>query len=133
MRYPDGGGLTAAERTRRKRARLEVVELIDAAASDREVAQRFRVPRMPANRWRAHCPRAAGTSWRLRALAVRSASSPGPSWLSWGALDVGPAAWGWDEDQCWTLARIAEVVRRRFRVDYTLDRWPASPSGSSFS
>lgn len=27
---------------------------------------------------------------------------------------------GWDEDQCWTLARIAEVVRRRFTVDYTL-------------
>jgi hypothetical protein len=27
---------------------------------------------------------------------------------------------GWDEDQCWTLARIAEVVRRRFKVTYTL-------------
>jgi Winged helix-turn helix len=35
-------------------------------------------------------------------------------------LEAGPAAWGWDEDQCWTLARIAEVVRRRFKVDYTL-------------
>jgi transposase len=35
-------------------------------------------------------------------------------------LDVGPAVWGWDEDQCWTLARIAEVVCRRFGVDYTL-------------
>ena len=35
-------------------------------------------------------------------------------------LDAGPAAWGWDEDQCWTLARITEVVRRRFGVDYTL-------------
>jgi transposase len=35
-------------------------------------------------------------------------------------LDAGPAAWGWDEDQCWTLARIAEVIRRRFKADYTL-------------
>jgi transposase len=35
-------------------------------------------------------------------------------------LDADPAAWGWDEDQCWTLARIAEVVRRRFGVGYTL-------------
>ena len=35
-------------------------------------------------------------------------------------LQTGPAACGWDEDQCWTLARIAEVVRRRFTVDYTL-------------
>jgi transposase len=35
-------------------------------------------------------------------------------------LEAGPAVWGWDEDQCWTLARIAEVVRRRFGVTYTL-------------
>ena len=35
-------------------------------------------------------------------------------------LEAGPAAWGWDEDQCWTLARIAGVVRRRFGVDCTL-------------
>jgi transposase len=35
-------------------------------------------------------------------------------------LDAGKAAWGWDEDQCWTLARIAEQVRRRFGVGYTL-------------
>jgi hypothetical protein len=34
-------------------------------------------------------------------------------------LEAGPAAWGRDEDQCWTLARIAEVVHRRFGVDYT--------------
>ena len=34
-------------------------------------------------------------------------------------LDAGPAAWGWD-DQCWTLPRIAEIVRTRFGVDYTL-------------
>jgi transposase len=36
------------------------------------------------------------------------------------ALDAGPAASGGDEDQCWTLARIAEVITARFRVDYTL-------------
>jgi transposase len=35
-------------------------------------------------------------------------------------LDAGPAASGWDEGQCWTLARITDLVRRRFRVDYTL-------------
>jgi hypothetical protein len=35
-------------------------------------------------------------------------------------LEAGPAGWGWDEDQCWTLARIAGVVRRRFGVEYTL-------------
>ena len=35
-------------------------------------------------------------------------------------LDAGPAVHGWGEDQCWTLARITEVVRARFGVDYTL-------------
>ncbi|MER6082424.1 winged helix-turn-helix domain-containing protein [Streptomyces sp. NPDC001833] len=34
-------------------------------------------------------------------------------------MDAGPAAFGWS-DQCWTPARIAEVVRRRFDVEYTL-------------
>src|SRR5437879_7376604 len=52
MRYPDGGGLTAAERARREQVRLAAAELIEAGASDREVARRFRVTRMPANRWR---------------------------------------------------------------------------------
>ena len=45
MRYPDGGGLTAAERGRQKRVRLAAAELIEAGASDREVARRFRVSR----------------------------------------------------------------------------------------
>src|SRR4029450_2572353 len=35
-------------------------------------------------------------------------------------LDGGPGGWGWDEDQCWTLARIGELVRRWFGVGYTL-------------
>ncbi|WP_240653685.1 winged helix-turn-helix domain-containing protein [Streptomyces sp. AcE210] len=34
-------------------------------------------------------------------------------------LDAGPAAAGWS-DQCWTLAKIAEVVRRRLGVECTL-------------
>ncbi|MCX4573559.1 winged helix-turn-helix domain-containing protein [Streptomyces sp. NBC_01571] len=33
-------------------------------------------------------------------------------------LDAGPAASGWS-DQCWTPARIAEIVRRRFGDEYT--------------
>ncbi len=52
MRYPDGGGLTAEERDRREQVRFAAAELIEAGASDREVARRFRVTRMSANRWR---------------------------------------------------------------------------------
>ena len=52
MRYPDGGGLDAGERARREQVRLAAAELIKAGASDREVARRFLVSRMSANRWR---------------------------------------------------------------------------------
>ncbi len=118
---PDGGGLTAAGRARRERVRLAAAELIEAGASDREVAKRFRVTRMSANRWRRAL--AAGG----RAALMSKGPGGGPCKLSpaqvrelEAVLEAGPAVWGWDEDQCWTLARIAEVVRRRFGVTCTL-------------
>jgi len=120
MRYPDGGGLTAQERARREQVRLAAAELIEAGVSDREVARRFRVSRMSVNRWR----RALAAGGRA-ALASRGAGgarcklTPAQVRELEAVLDAGPAIWGW-EDQCWTLARIAELVRRRFKVEYTL-------------
>ena len=121
MRYPEGGGLTGAERARREQVRLAAADVIEAGASDREVARRFRVTRMSANRWRRAL--AAGG----RAALLSKGPGGGPAKLSpaqvrelEAVLAAGPAAWGWDEDQCWTLARIAEVMRRRFGVEYTL-------------
>jgi len=120
MRYPDGGGLTAAGRARREQVRLAAADLIEGGASDREVARRFRVSRMSANRWRRAL--AAGG----RAALVSKGPGGGPGKLSAAqvreletVLEAGPAVWGW-QNQCWTLARIAEVVRRRFKVEYTL-------------
>jgi transposase len=120
MRYAQGGGLTAEERARRKRVRLAAAEWFEEGATDREVAARFRVSRMSANRWR----RALVAGGRP-ALASKGAGGAHckltPAQLDelQMLLDAGPAAWGW-ADQCWTLARIAAVVRERFGVDYTL-------------
>src|SRR3954451_16610912 len=120
MRYAQGGGLTAGERARREQVRLKAAEWIEEGATDREVAGRFRVTRMSANRWR----RALATGGRP-ALAskgpcgARCRLSPAQSDELAALLDAGPAVWGWT-DQCWTLARIAEVVQERFGVDYTL-------------
>ena len=87
------------------------MELIEAGASDREVARHFRVSRMSANRWRralaaggrpalvskgAGCAKCKLSAAQLRELAT--------------LLDAGPAAWGRDEDQCWTLARVGGAV-----------------------
>jgi len=74
MRYPDGGGLTAAERARRERMRLAAAELIEAGTSDREVARRFRVSPMSANRGRRAL--AAG---RKQARASGARAGPGAS------------------------------------------------------
>ena len=35
-------------------------------------------------------------------------------------LDKGPAAWGWREDQRWTLVRVTTLIGRLFHVRYTL-------------
>jgi transposase len=120
MRYPDGGGLTAAERARRERVRLAAAEMIEDGVSDREVARRFRVSRMSANRWR----RALAAGGRV-ALATKGAAgaqcklSPAQLAELEAVLDDGPPAAGY-ADECWTLARIAEQVWRRFGVEYTL-------------
>jgi transposase len=76
---------------------------------------------MSANRWR----RALAAGGRA-ALASKGAGgakckvSPAQLRELETVLDAGPAASGWDEDQCWTLARITNVIAARFRVDYTL-------------
>ena len=119
MRYPDGGGLTAAERARREQVRLAAAELIEAP-SDREVAKRFRVSRMSANRWRQSL--AAGGREALASKGAGGAQcklTPAQLAELEAVLDAGPAACGY-EDQCWTLARIADQVWRRFGVEYTL-------------
>ena len=120
VRYPDGGGLDAAERARRERVRLAAAEMIEAGASDREVAKRFRVSRMSVNRWRRALVAggrealaskgAAGAKCKLTEAQVAELEA---------VLDAGPAAAGY-ADQRWTLARVADQAWRQFGVEYTL-------------
>jgi putative transposase len=120
MRYPDGGGLDAAERARRERVRLAAADMIEAGAGDREIATRFRVSRMSANRWRREL--AAGGRDALASKGAGGAPckrSPAQVGELEAVLDAGPAAAGY-ADQCWTLARVAGQVWRRFGVEYTL-------------
>ena len=120
MRYPDGGGLDAAERARRERVRLAAAEMIEAGAGDQEIAKRFRVSRMSVNRWR----RALADGGR-EALASKGAGGAKCKLTDVQVaeleevLDAGPAAAGY-LDQCWTLARVADQVWERFGVEYTL-------------
>jgi transposase len=120
MRYAQGGGLTAEERARRERVRLAAAAWFEEGTSDREVAARFRVTRMSANRWRRALAAGGRPALTSRgAGGVRCRLSPAQLDELQVLLDAGPGVWGW-ADQCWTLSRIAEVVRTRFGVDYTL-------------
>jgi transposase len=99
----------------RERMRLAAAEMVEAGASDREVARRFRVSRMSVNRWR----RALAAGGR-EALAYKGAGgaqcklTPGQISGLEMVLDAGPAAACY-ADQCWTLARIADQVWRAVR------------------
>jgi hypothetical protein len=70
MRYPDGGGLDADERARRERVRLAAAAGFEEGATDREVAERFWVTRMSANRWH-HALTAGGRPALARLVAQR--------------------------------------------------------------
>jgi transposase len=120
MRYPDGGGLTAADRVRRERVRLQAAELFAGGMSPPEVARRLRVSRKSAYAWHQ--------TWRAAGLdGLHSAGPASRCRLDDGQLarlaaelDRGPAAHGWTVDQRWTLARVATLIDRMFGVSYTL-------------
>ena len=121
MRYPDGGGLTAAGRARRERVRLQAAQMYEQDVSAVQVAHRLRVSTKSAYQWRRR--------WCAGGDAALASKGPGGAVcrLNAGqvgrlraALEGGPAAWGWDQDQRWTLARVATLIARLFHVRYTL-------------
>src|SRR5208282_5664279 len=121
MRYPDGGGLTAAGRARREKVRLQAAEWFAEGVEPPEVARRLRVSCNSAYVWRRR--------WRAGGEAALASGGPGGAVCRLGgaqlerlraALEAGPAVWGWAEDQRWTLARVTMLMGRLFHVRYTL-------------
>jgi putative transposase len=121
MRYPDGGGLTAKGRARREQVRLEAAEMFARGVPRPEVARRLRVSRNAAYTWYHR--------WQAGGVAALASKGSGGSPCRLSAeqlaqlstvLDAGPAASGWVEDQRWTLARVARVIKKRFGVSYSL-------------
>jgi len=120
MRYPDGGGLTARARSRREQVRLEAAQMFAQDVDARQIARSLRVSTKSVYQWRR--------AWRAGGEAALASKGPGGGACKLGrdqlarlgaALDAGPAACGWDQDQRWTLARVAALVTRLSGVDYT--------------
>jgi transposase len=87
----------------------------------REIAQRLRVSTNAVYVWRRR--------WRAGGPAALVSKGPGGSACRLDeqrqarlaqALEQGPAAHGFDEDQRWTLARVADLIERLFHIRYTL-------------
>ncbi|WP_457756420.1 IS630 family transposase [Streptomyces mirabilis] len=120
MRYAQGGGLTDAERAARERVRLDAVARFEAGDRNKVIANALRVSERSVERWRRQ--------WREGGAAgVASKGSPGRPRLSDAQvarlereLERGPLAHGW-ADQRWTLARVKKLIRRLFRISYTVE------------
>ncbi len=121
MRYPDGGGLTAEGRARREKVRLQAAQMFEQGMDPEQVAKCLRVSMKSAYQWRR--------SWRAGGEAALASKGPGGNAGKLdetqlarlrAALDLGPAADGWKQDQRWTLARVTALIARLFHVSYTL-------------
>ncbi len=101
--------------------RLQAARMYEQDASPVQVAHRMRVSTKSAYQWR-RCWRVGGEP----ALASKGAGGAvcrldGRQLARLrAALDAGPAASGWAEDQRWTLARVTALMARLFHVHYTL-------------
>ena len=121
MRYADGGGLTAEGRARREKVRLQAAEMFAQDADPVQIARSLRVSTKSVYQWRR--------AWKAGGQGALASRGPGGSACRLddaqlaelrAALEAGPAAHGWTEDQRWTLARAAVLAARLFGVSYTL-------------
>ena len=109
--------LTATGRARPEHVRLRAVQMYEQDVSPVQVAHRLRVSTKSAYQWRRR--------WRSGGEAALASKGPGGAACRLNqaqlarlraALQGGPAAWGWREDQRWTLARVATLIARLFHV-----------------
>jgi transposase len=120
MRYPAGGGMNAAARVRREKVRIQAATMFEESRPTAQIASELRVSEKSVRQWRR--------KWAAGGTDALASGGPGGSDCKLSAqqqkelaevLDEGPVHHGWD-DARWTLARVAEVIERRFAVTYTL-------------
>jgi transposase len=121
MRYADGGGLSERGRAKREAVRLQAAQWFAQDVPVVEIARRLRVSTNAVYVWRRR--------WRAEGEGGLASKGPGGSSCRLDeqrqarlaeALEQGPAAHGFGEDQRWTLARVADLIARLFHIRYTL-------------
>jgi transposase len=101
--------------------RLQAARMFEQGVAAAQVARELRVSTKSVYQWRR--------AWAAGGQTALTSRGPGgsvcrlsPAQLETlrAALQAGPAVYGWDEDQRWTLARVATLIGRLFHVRYTL-------------
>jgi transposase len=119
MRYAQGGGLTAEGRKRREQVRLEAVKGFEQRVPVAVIAAELRVSERSVRRWRRDWLAGGRAGVASRGQAARCRLDEQQLAALDAALDAGPLAAGW-KDQRWTLARVRDLVARKFGVRYTI-------------
>ena len=119
MRYGQGGGLTAEGRRRREQVRLAAVEMFEQRVSSADIAADLRVTERSVRRWRQAWQAAGEAGLASRGQAAQCRLDEEQLAALDMVLDAGPLAAGY-QDQRWTLARVRDLVVRKFRVQYTI-------------
>jgi transposase len=119
MRYAQGGGLTAEGRRRREQVRLEAATRFGQRAPAAVIAAELRVSERSVRRWRQAWQASGEAGLASRGQAAQRRLDEQQLAALDAALQAGPLAAGW-EDQRWTLARVRDLVARKFKVQYTI-------------
>lgn len=99
---------------------MQAAEMFTEDVGVDEVARCLRVSVRSVYRWRAAFARGGAAALEsLGPLGQRCRLSAKSQVKLAAMVDEGPAAHGWDEDQCWTGARVATLIGRKFHVSYS--------------
>ncbi len=112
--------MNAAARIRREKVRIQAATMFEKSQPTAQIASELRVSEKSVRDWRRR--------WAAGGTAALASAGPGGSDCKLTTdqqlqlaemLDDGPVVHGWD-DARWTLARVADLIERRFGVSYTL-------------
>jgi transposase len=119
MRYAQGGGLSAEGRRRREQVRLAAVKRFEQRAPAAVIAAELRVSERSVRRWRQAWQAGVPAGVASRGQAARCRPDEGQLAALDVVLEAGPLAAGW-ADQRSTLARVRDLVARKFKEQYTI-------------
>nr|WP_272499269.1 winged helix-turn-helix domain-containing protein [Actinomadura litoris] len=118
-RYPQGGGSTAAGRDRRERVRMQAAQCFAEGRPNAQIAADLRVGLRQVEKWRQAWRRGGADALRSKGPHGRPRLDDEQFARLEAELNRGPAAHGYSDDQRWTLARVAALIKELFGVDYT--------------